>query len=256
MSQNSEDVKWMRHNGLGSFSDGGWAPKASSQSPTSDGKRAQFMFVCLYACMYVCMYVCFSRISHDHGALSESKVVSCCRPVNSTLHRHDIIRVRFLTSARASCENIKKDCFLEGAFKKLHVNFSSSILSVRKTGVTEFWSNHKINSPASVFIGPCLRLNHGMHAITNLYLYPAQVWSYGEYSGGGNILRDISSVTMARVILGVWVLFISTFMRISVTHSGHSGLISRFGDLVWARSLTADGCWILHRLAVFAIGCD
>ena len=33
-------------------------------------------------------------------ALGESKVVSCCSPVNSTLHSNDIIRVRFLTSAR------------------------------------------------------------------------------------------------------------------------------------------------------------
>ena len=27
-----------------------------------------------------------------------------------------------------TCENQKKDCFLEGAFKKMHVNFSSSIV--------------------------------------------------------------------------------------------------------------------------------
>ena len=39
----------------------------------------------------------FKDISHSR-ALSESEVVSCCSPVNSSLHRHDIIRVRFLTS--------------------------------------------------------------------------------------------------------------------------------------------------------------
>ena len=34
----------------------------------------------------------FKDISRSR-AFSESKVVSCCSPVNSTLHRHDIIRV-------------------------------------------------------------------------------------------------------------------------------------------------------------------
>ena len=82
----------------------------------------------------------FKDISRSR-ALSKFKVVSCCSPVNSTLHRHDIIRVRFLTSARHV--KIEKDCFLEGAFKKKHVNFSSNILSVRKTGVTETYSQHK-----------------------------------------------------------------------------------------------------------------
>ena len=38
--------------------------------------------------MYVCMF--FKDISRSR-ALSESKVVSCCSPVNSTLHRHDVI---------------------------------------------------------------------------------------------------------------------------------------------------------------------
>ena len=87
---------------------------------------------CLYVCMYGCMF--FKDISRSR-AVNESKVVSCCGPVNSTLHRHDIIRVRFVTSARLV--KIEKDCFLESAFKKMHVNFSSSMLSVRKTGVTE-----------------------------------------------------------------------------------------------------------------------
>ena len=83
--------------------------------------------------MFVCMYV-FKDISRSR-ALGESKAVSCCSPVNSTLHRHDIIRVRFLTGARHV--KIEINCFLKGAFKKMHVNFSSSMLSVRKTGVTE-----------------------------------------------------------------------------------------------------------------------
>ena len=48
-----------------------------------------------HVCLYVGMF--FKDISRSR-ALSESKVVSCCSPVNSTLHRHDIIRVRFLTS--------------------------------------------------------------------------------------------------------------------------------------------------------------
>ena len=83
--------------------------------------------------MHVCMYVCFSRISHDLEHLENPTVVSCCSPVNSPLHRHDI-RMRFLTSARHV--KIGKKCLLKGAFKKVHVNLSSSILSVRKTGVT------------------------------------------------------------------------------------------------------------------------
>ena len=49
------------------------------------------------SCMYVCMF--FKDISR-YRALSESKVVPDCSPVNSTLHRHGIIRVRFLTSTR------------------------------------------------------------------------------------------------------------------------------------------------------------
>ena len=32
-------------------SDGGFAPKARSRSPTSDGKRAWVMYVCMYVCM-------------------------------------------------------------------------------------------------------------------------------------------------------------------------------------------------------------
>ena len=86
----------------------------------------------LGSCLLVCMF--FNDISRSR-ALSESKVVSCCSPVNSSLHMHDIIRVWFLTSTRHV--KIEKDCFLEGAYKKMHVNFSSSILSVRKTDVTE-----------------------------------------------------------------------------------------------------------------------
>ena len=82
--------------------------------------------------MYVCMF--FKDISR-YKALSESKVVPDYSTV-STLHRHDSIRVRFLTSERhAKIE--KKDCFLEGAFKKMHVNFSNRILSVLKAGVME-----------------------------------------------------------------------------------------------------------------------
>ena len=102
--------------------------------------------------MYVCMF--FKDISRSR-ALSESKVASCYSPVNSTLHRHGIIRVRFLTSAH----HVKKYCFLEGAFKKMHVNFSSSSENrrVRKTGVTEKHLQNKY---------PCLRLNHVMPAIT------------------------------------------------------------------------------------------
>ena len=88
---------------------------------------------CLFVCMYVCMF--FKDISRSR-ALGESKVVPCCSPVNSTLHRHDTIRLRFLKTAR-HVKIEKKDCFVEGAFKKMHVDFSSSILSVRKTGVTE-----------------------------------------------------------------------------------------------------------------------
>ena len=68
--------------------------------------------------------------------LSESKVVSCS-PVKSTLHRHDIIRARFLTSARHV--KMVKNCFLEGAFKKMHVNFSSSIQG-------DFFTGQKVNS--------------------------------------------------------------------------------------------------------------
>ena len=35
------------------FSDGGFAPKARSRSPTSDGKRAWVMYVCMYVYLYV-----------------------------------------------------------------------------------------------------------------------------------------------------------------------------------------------------------
>ena len=54
---------------------------------------AQVMFVCMYVCMF------FKDISRSR-ALSGYKLVSRCSPVNSRLHRHDIIRVRFLTIAR------------------------------------------------------------------------------------------------------------------------------------------------------------
>ena len=50
-------------------------------------------------CMIVCMYVFFKDISQSR-ALSQPTVVACCSPVNNTLHRHDIIRMQFLTSAR------------------------------------------------------------------------------------------------------------------------------------------------------------
>ena len=39
-------------------SDGGWAPKSWNRSPTSDEKRAQVMFVCMYVPMYVCRVNC------------------------------------------------------------------------------------------------------------------------------------------------------------------------------------------------------
>ena len=51
----------------------------------------------MYVCLFVCMF--FKDISR-YKALSESKVASDCSAVNSTLHRHDISGVRFLTSAR------------------------------------------------------------------------------------------------------------------------------------------------------------
>ena len=50
-----------------------------------------------HVCMYVCMYVGFFKDISRSSALNESKVVSCCSPVYSTLHRHVNIRVRFLT---------------------------------------------------------------------------------------------------------------------------------------------------------------
>ena len=102
--------------------------EAGVQQAIENGLRS-----CLFVCVYVCMF--FRDISR-YKALSESKRVSDCSPVNSTLHRHDVIRVRFLTSAR-HVKIEKKDCFLEGVFKKAHVNFISNILSVRKAGVTE-----------------------------------------------------------------------------------------------------------------------
>ena len=37
----------------------------------------------LRSCLYVCMYVCFFKDIARSRALSESKVVSCCSPVNS-----------------------------------------------------------------------------------------------------------------------------------------------------------------------------
>ena len=47
-----------RDSGLDIYSDGGFAPKARSRSPTSDGKRAWVMYV-------YCIFVCFSHISHN-----------------------------------------------------------------------------------------------------------------------------------------------------------------------------------------------
>ena len=82
--------------------------------------------------MHVCM---FFKDSSRPIALSETKVVPSCSPVDTTLLREAIIGERFLTSARHM--KIEKKCFLEGTLKKMHVNLSSSILSVRKTGVTE-----------------------------------------------------------------------------------------------------------------------
>ena len=69
--------------------------EAGVQQAIENGLRS-----CLYECVYVCLFVCmfFKDITRSR-ALSDSKVVSCCSPVNSTLHRHDIIRLRFLTSA-------------------------------------------------------------------------------------------------------------------------------------------------------------
>ena len=45
------------------ISDGGWAPKARSRSPTNDRKWARVMYVCMYVTMYICLYVWFSQIS-------------------------------------------------------------------------------------------------------------------------------------------------------------------------------------------------
>ena len=68
----------------------GAKPESNKRWKTGSGH------VYLFLCMYVCMFF-FEDISRSR-AVSESKVVSCCSPVNSTLHRHDIMR--FLTSAR------------------------------------------------------------------------------------------------------------------------------------------------------------
>ena len=67
---------------------------------TSNRKQAQVMYVSLYVCMTVCIYVCFFNDISRYKALSESKVVPDCIPVNRTLHRHYISGVRFLTSTR------------------------------------------------------------------------------------------------------------------------------------------------------------
>ena len=37
----------------------------------------------LRSCLFACMYVCFFKDISRFRALSESKVVSCCSPVNS-----------------------------------------------------------------------------------------------------------------------------------------------------------------------------
>ena len=72
------------------------------------------------------MYVCrFFKDSSRHIALSETKVVPSCSHVDTALLRRDIIGERFLTCARHV--KIEKNRFLEGVFKKMHVNFSSSI---------------------------------------------------------------------------------------------------------------------------------
>ena len=53
-----------------------------------------------HVCLHVCMYV-FSRISHDLEHLANPKWYHAVAPwIVGTLHRHGIIRVRFLTSAR------------------------------------------------------------------------------------------------------------------------------------------------------------
>ena len=64
--------------------------------------------------MFVCMF--FKDISRSR-ALCEYKLVSCCSPVNSTLHRHDIIRVRFLTSTH-HVKNRWKMAFLKVPSRK------------------------------------------------------------------------------------------------------------------------------------------
>ena len=84
----------------------GAKPEANKRWKTGSGHVYLFLqiymaYLILYIhgkiILYVCMYVFFEDISRSR-ALSESKVVSCCSPVNSTLHRHDIRRS--LTGAR------------------------------------------------------------------------------------------------------------------------------------------------------------
>ena len=113
--------QWIKNNSLlaphvGNYSDGGWAPKPRSQSPTSDGKRAQIMFVCMF----------FSRISHDLEHLTNPKWCHVVAPWIVHCIGKGMISSE-CGSYWARIWKSKKDCFLEGAFKKIHVNFSSSI---------------------------------------------------------------------------------------------------------------------------------
>ena len=73
-------------------SDGGFAPKARSRSPTSDGKRAWVMYVCMYICMF------FTYIS-QFTAHTEFKSVPFASPLNATLLRNEFSWVRYPTSA-------------------------------------------------------------------------------------------------------------------------------------------------------------
>ena len=126
-----------KRNSFNSYSDGGGAPKARSRSPTSNGKRAQVMFLCMY------IFQGYLTIQ----STCESKVVSCCSSVNCTLHRHDIIRVRFLTSARHV--KIEKDCFLEENACE-HVHFQENACELmqqhtfssedRRNGLPAIWA--------------------------------------------------------------------------------------------------------------------
>ena len=68
---------------------------ARSRSPTIDGKRARIMYVSMYVCKYLCMV--FSDYERGRRP-SEFKMIPYDSPMNSTLPRHKIIGMRFLTN--------------------------------------------------------------------------------------------------------------------------------------------------------------